>query len=86
MIDYTKILVAHYSSSHWTLDGDSYDGLTWYSKTPKPTKEELESLWGSTQAAENAKQQSAEAAKQSGMAKLAAIGLTPDEIKSLLGV
>jgi hypothetical protein len=38
------------------------------------------------QAAENAKQQAAEAAKQSGMAKLAAIGLTPDEIKQLLGV
>jgi hypothetical protein len=38
------------------------------------------------QAEEIAKQQTAEAVKQSGMAKLAAIGLTPDEIKSLLGV
>ena len=35
---------------------------------------------------EQAKQQAAEAAKQSGIAKLAAIGLTPDEIKHLLGV
>ena len=37
------------------------------------------------QAIENAKQ-AAEVAKQSGAAKLAAIGLTPEEIKHLLGV
>ena len=38
------------------------------------------------QAQDIAEKQAAEAAKQSGAAKLAAIGLTPDEIKHLLGV
>jgi hypothetical protein len=38
------------------------------------------------EAEEIAKQQAAAAAKQSALNKLAAIGLTPDEIKSLLGV
>ena len=49
MIDYTKILSMHYANSHWTLDGDFYDGLTWLSDTPKPTQAELDALWESTQ-------------------------------------
>ena len=41
----------HYAGSHWTLDGDFYDGLTWYSDTPKPTQAELDALWSTTQIA-----------------------------------
>jgi hypothetical protein len=50
MIDYTNILSVNYVGSQWTLDGDSYDGLTWLSDTPKPTQAELDALWASTQA------------------------------------
>jgi hypothetical protein len=50
MIDYTHILSIHYVGSQWTLDGDYYDGLTWLSDTPKPTKAELDALWESTKA------------------------------------
>jgi hypothetical protein len=49
MIDYTLILSANYSTSKWALNGDSYDGLTWLSDTPKPTQSELDALWESTQ-------------------------------------
>ena len=49
MIDYTQILSTNYAGSQWTLNGDSYDGLTWLSDTPKPTQEELDALWESTQ-------------------------------------
>lgn len=49
MIDYTLILTTNYVGSSWTLNGDSYEGLTWLSDSPKPTKEELDALWESTQ-------------------------------------
>lgn len=49
MIDYSQILTVNYSNSQWALNGDSYDGLEWFSDTPKPTQEELDALWPSTQ-------------------------------------
>lgn len=49
MIDYSLILTINYPNSQWSLNGDSYDGLSWYSDTPKPTQEELDALWPSTQ-------------------------------------
>jgi hypothetical protein len=51
MIDYTQILSTNYAGKEWTLSGDSYEGLTWLSDTPKPTQAELDALWASTQAA-----------------------------------
>jgi hypothetical protein len=49
MIDYAQILSINYAGSIWTLNGDSYDGLTWLSDTPKPTQTELDALWLPTQ-------------------------------------
>jgi hypothetical protein len=49
MIDYTQILTVNYPNTTWTLNGDSYDGLTWLSDTPKPTQAELDALWPATQ-------------------------------------
>ena len=46
MIDYTAILILNYPGAQWSLNGDSYDGLTWLDSTPKPTQEELDALWG----------------------------------------
>ena len=85
MIDYAKILSFNYIGSQWSLNGDSYDGLTWYSDTPKPTQAELDALWESTQATIAAKEQAAKDVKASALAKLAALGLTQDEIKALVG-
>jgi hypothetical protein len=45
MIDYTAILIANYSGTQWTLDGDTYDGLNWLDETPKPTQAELDAQW-----------------------------------------
>lgn len=49
MIDYSKILINNYPNTSWNLSGDFYDGLIWLSDTPKPTQEELDALWPSTQ-------------------------------------
>jgi len=45
MIDYTAILAANYPNAEWTLNGNTYDGLTWLSDTPKPTQAELDDAW-----------------------------------------
>jgi len=45
MIDYTAILVTNYLGTQWTLDGETYQGLTWLDETPKPTQAELDAQW-----------------------------------------
>jgi hypothetical protein len=49
MLDYSQILSVNYPTAQWSLNGDSYNGLTWLSDTPKPTQAELDALWESTQ-------------------------------------
>jgi hypothetical protein len=85
MIDYALILTINYVGQEWSLDGNSYNGLTWFSDTPKPTQEELDALWEATQATVAANAQVALDAKESALAKLAALGLTEDEVKALVG-
>jgi hypothetical protein len=85
MIDYTQILITNYPTAQWSLNGDFYDGLTWLSDTPKPTQAELDALWQSTQATIAAKEQAAKDVKASALSKLAALGLTQDEVKALVG-
>lgn len=85
MIDYTQILSLNYLGKQWALNGDSYDGLDWLDSSPKPTQSELDALWESTQAQAEAEKTQAEATKQSALAKLAALGLTQDEVKALVG-
>ena len=67
----------------WFLDGDSYDGLTWLSNTTKPTLDELEAVATEAQEAFIAKQEAKVQARASALAKLVAIGLTPEEIEAL---
>ena len=45
MIDYSLILNANYPGTQWVLDGETYDGLTWLDKTPKPSQAELDAAW-----------------------------------------
>ena len=45
MIDYAAILSVNYPTDMWTLEGDTYEGLTWLSSTPKPTQATLDAAW-----------------------------------------
>ena len=45
MIDYAAILSVNYPTDIWTLEGDTYEGLTWLSSTPKPTQAALDAAW-----------------------------------------
>ena len=85
MIDYSLVLTVNYVGKEWSLAGNSYEGLNWLSDTPKPTQAELDALWESTQATVAANAQAVIDTKASALAKLAALGLTQDEVKALVG-
>jgi len=85
MIDYALILSTNYVGKQWSLSGDSYDGLVWHEETAKPTQAELDALWESTQAAQEAAKTAKAAAANTAISKLTALGLTADEIAALRG-
>lgn len=85
MIDYITILSENFLDKKWEFRGVEYSGLEWLDESPKPTKAELDALWESTKAAVAAKEQAAKDVKASALAKLAALGLTQDEVKALVG-
>jgi hypothetical protein len=85
-MDIVIILERKYQGSQWTLNGDDYEGLTWLSDTPKPTKKQLEDLWPTVQAEREAAAQAKIDAKASAIAKLQALGLTVDEVEVAFGL
>lgn len=82
MIDYATILFEKFDGSRWTLNGDDYEGLTWLSDTPKPSKSTLDGLWAEVQDLIIAK---AEAKASQRQALLTRLGITEDEARLLLG-
>jgi hypothetical protein len=85
-MDIPAILNSKYSGSKWTLNGDSYEGLTWLSKSKKPTEEELTNLWSEVEGELAAKAQAKIDAKSSAIAKLEALGLTLEEVQVAFGL
>ena len=86
MTDYAAVLTANYPDAQWTLDGDTYDGLTWLSDSPKPSQAELDAAWPAVQQAQADAEAAVVAARQSAISKLAALGLTVDEISAAFGL
>ena len=86
MTNYPAVLSANYPDAEWTLNGDSYTGLTWLSDTPKPSQQELDAAWPAVQQARQDAVAAKEAARQSAISKLAALGLTVDEISAAFGL
>ena len=85
-MDITQVLIRRFPGSEWTLNGDSYTGLTWLSDTPKPTLKELSALWDDVQAEIADEAQAKIDAKASAVAKLQALGLTVDEVQVAFGL
>ena len=67
-MDIALILSKRYRDAEWTLNGDSYSGLTWLSDTPKPSLEDLEAEWAQVEyeAQYEAVQKQRQAAYQAG--------------------
>jgi len=85
MTDYAKVLTFNYPGKVWTLEGDSYEGLTWLDSSAKPTQAELDSQWQPLLDKLAAEEQAQANAKASALAKLTALGLTQAEITALIG-
>jgi len=85
MTDYATVLTRRHAGREWVLNGDNYEGLTMLDGGSKPSKASLDAAWPDVQAEIAAEAAAATAAAASGRAKLAALGLTDDEIDALLG-
>jgi hypothetical protein len=82
----STILNTNYPNAEWVLIGETYQGLDWLDETPKPTKKQLESQWEEVQAKIAAEEKRKIDAKASAIEKLAALGLTPEEVKVAFGL
>jgi len=83
MTDYATVLIKKYPNAEWTLNGDDYEGLTWLSDTQKPTKKQLDDLWQIVLEEIQAEIDTKAAAKAAAQAKLAALGLTVEDLQAL---
>jgi hypothetical protein len=45
MIDYAAILTTNYAGKEWSINGNDYDSLQWYSAGTAPTQAELDAQW-----------------------------------------
>jgi hypothetical protein len=45
MTNYIAVLEANYAGTEWSISGNDYATLDWYSATPKPTQAELDAQW-----------------------------------------
>jgi hypothetical protein len=86
MIDYAAVLVANYPGAQWSLSGNDYDTLVMHDDTPKPSQADLDAAWPAVQQARADAEAAVVAAKQSAVSKLAALGLTVDEISAAFGL
>jgi DNA-binding NarL/FixJ family response regulator len=78
-----EILNTKYPGTEWSLLGDTYEGLEWLDESPKPTEAELESQWEEVQSKMATIEQANINSRASALAKLAALGLTEEEIAAL---
>lgn len=85
MTDYSQVLTYRYPGKEWRMADETYESLEWLDDSPLPTREELDSMWESVHEEIQAQAIAAELAKESALAKLAKLGLTPEEIQALLG-
>ena len=81
--DYALILNRKYKEAEWSLNGDDYDGLTWLTKSKKPTKEELDEQWAIVLKEIEQEKADLEAKKVAALAKLDALGLVPEDLRAL---
>ena len=83
---YKDVLVHNYPNAEWTLRANDYSTLVWLSDTPKPSQQELDDAWPAVQQARADTVAAKEAARQSAIDKLAALGLSVDEIRAVFGL
>jgi hypothetical protein len=82
-IDYAKCIVYLYPNAEWALNGNDYNSLEWLSDEAKPTEAEIIAAWPQAKKLFEAKYAARVTAKETAQSKLAALGLTADDLKAL---
>ncbi len=82
-ICYSEVLSEMYAGLEWSMSNEDYSTLVWLSDTPKPTQKDLDDKKITAQDAINARHAKSIADKAAAEAKLAALGLTADDLKAL---
>jgi len=67
----------------WIIVGDTFEGITWVDERPRCNKAEFEAGFSQYDAWKTEQDAQAAAAKATAEAKLAALGLTGDDLKAL---
>jgi hypothetical protein len=67
----------------WIVSGDDFDGITWVDDRPRCTKAQFEAGFAQFDAWKAEQEAAAVTAKAAAEAKLAALGLTGDDLKAL---
>jgi hypothetical protein len=80
----SKAIISLRPGAEFSIDGDDLKTLIWHTEgVTAPTEAEITAELARLEAAEIADAQAKEDAKASAQAKLAALGLTPEEISAL---
>jgi hypothetical protein len=69
--------------SKYVIYGDDYDTIVWIAGSPAITKQQFSAGFAQYDAWKAEQEAAAKAAKDSAESKLAALGLTPDDLKAL---
>ena len=84
MIKLSQAINLYNPNAQWTMDNDDYETLEWHSEEiAKPSLTELEALLPQVKQIYVEKEASIAAARAAAEAKLAALGLTADDLKAL---
>jgi hypothetical protein len=82
--DYGITMAYLHPGWEWSVNANDYDQLVMLDDNDKPSKAALDAAWPEAHAAYLAQLAQQQQAKQSALAKLAALGLTADEIAALI--
>jgi hypothetical protein len=78
-----KVLEMLCPDAGWTIYGDEYDSIVWESGTPAITKKQFTDGFAQYDAYKAAQDAAKVSAKETAQAKLAALGLTVEDLQAL---
>ena len=86
MIGYPQAVASLRPGVEWTMNGDDVENIIWHTPNVTPlTKAEVDAEVARLEAEAVAVVERKAAAKESAVAKLAALGLSVDEVEAILG-
>jgi len=86
MIDTAQAVASLRPNVEWTMNGDDVEAIIWHTPNVEPlTTAEVQAEIIRLQEEQEAQIAAKEAAKQSAMQKLAALGLNEEEVSAIIG-